>query len=274
MFMLFCRRYAKNLSSDKINLSTFKGEGELRNLELDQEVMTELLSLPSWMKLTQATCNHVLIRIPWTKLKSVPIHLVSKARSAWREPFYSNQWIESSELINIQGFYKAWKLNGIRKLFANIGLRIFPISLDGILKINNGEVARRGSWLGGNLIFCWPYCQALLSIYTPVIKMSSWPNFSVVLKILGLHDYRLYFQLSKATFDHESLTYKYAHLSLFCHSLSAHHPQLVMFFQKCKGGIRREILNKNSENPDMRCWELEPLWKSFSSYATYFKTGI
>lgn len=66
----------KNLSSDRINLSTLKGEGELNNLELEEDVLTELLALPTWMKLTQARCNRVLIRIPWTKLKSVPIHLV------------------------------------------------------------------------------------------------------------------------------------------------------------------------------------------------------
>lgn len=70
-------RFVKNLSSDKITLSTLKGEGELCNLELEEEVLTELLALPTWMKLTHAHCNRVLIRIQWTKLKSVPIHLVS-----------------------------------------------------------------------------------------------------------------------------------------------------------------------------------------------------
>ncbi|CAG7723422.1 unnamed protein product [Allacma fusca] len=68
-------RFVKNLSSDKISLSTFKGEGELTNLELDEIVLTDLLALPSWMKLTHATCNKACIRIPWTKLKSVPILL-------------------------------------------------------------------------------------------------------------------------------------------------------------------------------------------------------
>ncbi|XP_030238597.1 UHRF1-binding protein 1-like isoform X3 [Drosophila navojoa] len=67
--------YTKNLSSDKINLSTFRGEGELYNLELDERVLTELLELPSWLRLTSAWCNHVSFRISWTKLKSVPITL-------------------------------------------------------------------------------------------------------------------------------------------------------------------------------------------------------
>ncbi|XP_055853904.1 bridge-like lipid transfer protein family member 3B isoform X3 [Episyrphus balteatus] len=68
-------RYTKNLSSDKINLSTFRGEGELSNLQLDENVLTDLLELPSWLRLTSAWCNHVSFRISWTKLKSVPITL-------------------------------------------------------------------------------------------------------------------------------------------------------------------------------------------------------
>ncbi|CAK9832841.1 UHRF1-binding protein 1-like [Anthophora retusa] len=68
-------RFTKNLSADKINLSTFKGEGELTNLELDETVLTDLLELPSWLRLTNAWCNKVSFRIQWTKLRSVPIIL-------------------------------------------------------------------------------------------------------------------------------------------------------------------------------------------------------
>lgn len=72
-------RFTKNLSADKINLSTFKGEGELTNLELDEIVLTDLLELPSWLRLTNAWCNKVSFRIQWTKLKSVPIFLVNNS---------------------------------------------------------------------------------------------------------------------------------------------------------------------------------------------------
>lgn len=75
--LVFRFRFTKNLSADKINLSTFKGEGELSNLELNEIVLTDLLELPSWLRLTRAWCNKVSFRIAWTKLKSVPIHLVS-----------------------------------------------------------------------------------------------------------------------------------------------------------------------------------------------------
>ena len=72
---LVCR-FVKNLSPDKINLSTWKGEGDLMNLELDEKLLTDLLELPNWLTLQKAWCNRVSIRIPWTKLKSVPICLV------------------------------------------------------------------------------------------------------------------------------------------------------------------------------------------------------
>ncbi|KAK5848915.1 hypothetical protein PBY51_008599 [Eleginops maclovinus] len=70
-------RFAKNLSPDKINLSTLKGEGQLTNLELDEEVLQSLLDLPTWLAINRVECNKAAIRIPWTKLKTHPISLVS-----------------------------------------------------------------------------------------------------------------------------------------------------------------------------------------------------
>ncbi|XP_031614391.1 UHRF1-binding protein 1-like isoform X2 [Oreochromis aureus] len=68
-------RFAKNLSPDKINLSTLKGEGQLTNLELDEEVLQSLLDLPTWLAINRVECNKAAIRIPWTKLKTHPISL-------------------------------------------------------------------------------------------------------------------------------------------------------------------------------------------------------
>lgn len=96
--MFFRCRFTKNLSADKINLSTFKGEGELSNLELDEIVLTELLELPSWLRLTNAWCNRVSFRIQWTKLKSVPIFLVSFEEVWWFWQFlhHSLFWLHFS----------------------------------------------------------------------------------------------------------------------------------------------------------------------------------
>ncbi|XP_029709447.2 bridge-like lipid transfer protein family member 3B isoform X1 [Aedes albopictus] len=74
-FPCLLRSYTKNLSADKVNLSAFRGEGELSNLQLDENVLTDLLELPAWLRLTSAWCNHVSFRISWTKLKSTPITL-------------------------------------------------------------------------------------------------------------------------------------------------------------------------------------------------------
>ncbi|KAH9519137.1 UHRF1-binding protein 1, partial [Bulinus truncatus] len=68
-------KFTKNLSADKINLSTLKGEGELSNLELNEDILTQLLELPTWLRITKAVCNRVSVKIQWTKLKSQPICL-------------------------------------------------------------------------------------------------------------------------------------------------------------------------------------------------------
>ena len=68
-------RFVVNLSPSQISLSALRGEGELTGLELNCAVLSDLLELPAWVRLTQATCNRAAIRIQWTKLKTVPIQL-------------------------------------------------------------------------------------------------------------------------------------------------------------------------------------------------------
>uniref|UniRef100_H3BBF0 Bridge-like lipid transfer protein family member 3B n=1 Tax=Latimeria chalumnae TaxID=7897 RepID=H3BBF0_LATCH len=55
-------RFTKNLSPDKINLSTLKGEGQLTNLELDEEVLQNMLDLPTWLAINKVFCNKATIR--------------------------------------------------------------------------------------------------------------------------------------------------------------------------------------------------------------------
>ncbi|XP_010005425.1 PREDICTED: UHRF1-binding protein 1 [Chaetura pelagica] len=71
----FSNGFTKNLSPDKINLSTLKGQGQLTNLELDEEVLQNVLELPTWLAITRVYCNKASIRIQWTKLKTHPICL-------------------------------------------------------------------------------------------------------------------------------------------------------------------------------------------------------
>ncbi|XP_013192701.2 bridge-like lipid transfer protein family member 3B [Amyelois transitella] len=68
-------RFTKNLSPEQISLSALRGSGELQDLTLDEELLTDLLELPGWVRLTSAKCNRASFRIQWTKLKTVPIVL-------------------------------------------------------------------------------------------------------------------------------------------------------------------------------------------------------
>ena len=57
------QRFTKNLSPDKIHVSTLRGEGELSGLELDEQVLTQVLDLPTWLRISKATCNRVAIKV-------------------------------------------------------------------------------------------------------------------------------------------------------------------------------------------------------------------
>ncbi|EDO43237.1 predicted protein, partial [Nematostella vectensis] len=69
-------RFTKNLSPNKISVKFLKGEGELHNLELDEKILSDLLELPPWLRITKADCNKISAKIHWTKLKTDPICLV------------------------------------------------------------------------------------------------------------------------------------------------------------------------------------------------------
>ncbi|VEL13384.1 unnamed protein product [Protopolystoma xenopodis] len=69
---VLAQKFAKNLSSYQIKLSALKGEGDLYNIELDENVLMDLLSLPTWLMIKSAVCN----KVPWTKLKTHPINVL------------------------------------------------------------------------------------------------------------------------------------------------------------------------------------------------------
>uniref|UniRef100_A0A3Q2P7B7 Bridge-like lipid transfer protein family member 3A n=1 Tax=Fundulus heteroclitus TaxID=8078 RepID=A0A3Q2P7B7_FUNHE len=74
--------FTKNLSPDKINLSTLRGEGHLSNLELDEEVLQNMLDLPTWLAVTRVYCNKAAIRVSplsthpaWSFLDKVEVEM-------------------------------------------------------------------------------------------------------------------------------------------------------------------------------------------------------
>ena len=59
-------RFVVNLSPSQISLSALRGEGELTGLELNCAVLSDLLELPAWVRLTQVcacACPFFLITL-------------------------------------------------------------------------------------------------------------------------------------------------------------------------------------------------------------------
>lgn len=56
-------------------MQILSGKGELKNIELNEVVLTEVLELPTWLRIKRAGCNRVAVKVPWTRLKSSPVQL-------------------------------------------------------------------------------------------------------------------------------------------------------------------------------------------------------
>lgn len=68
-------KFFKDLVPEQLQFSAFKGSCELSNLQLEEKVLMDLLSFPAWIRINKATCDQIAIKIPWTKIKSVPIQM-------------------------------------------------------------------------------------------------------------------------------------------------------------------------------------------------------
>ena len=53
----------KNVTPNQINISTLKGEGEMTNIQLDEDVLMELLELPLWLRIKSARCNRANVKV-------------------------------------------------------------------------------------------------------------------------------------------------------------------------------------------------------------------
>uniref|UniRef100_A0A0N5ABT9 Chorein_N domain-containing protein n=1 Tax=Syphacia muris TaxID=451379 RepID=A0A0N5ABT9_9BILA len=67
--------FARNITADQIDVKILSGKGELKNIELNELVLTEVLELPTWLQIRRAHCNSVIIIVPWTGLRTTPIKL-------------------------------------------------------------------------------------------------------------------------------------------------------------------------------------------------------
>uniref|UniRef100_A0A6G1SDC2 UHRF1-binding protein 1-like n=1 Tax=Aceria tosichella TaxID=561515 RepID=A0A6G1SDC2_9ACAR len=68
-------KFFKDLAPEQLQLSAFKGSCELSNLQLEEKVLMDMLSFPAWVRINKAECDQLSIKIPWTKIKSVPIQM-------------------------------------------------------------------------------------------------------------------------------------------------------------------------------------------------------
>lgn len=67
--------FAKNLTPDQISVEILRGKGELRNIELNERIIAERLEFPAWLQICHARCNRVVVKVPWTKIKSMAVEL-------------------------------------------------------------------------------------------------------------------------------------------------------------------------------------------------------
>lgn len=68
-------KFTRNLKPEQISLDVLKGNSKLQFIEINEEVLTEILELPSWLKIKRAYCTGVTVSVPWTRLKSSPIEI-------------------------------------------------------------------------------------------------------------------------------------------------------------------------------------------------------
>lgn len=120
-------RFTKNLSPEQISLSALRGSGELQDLTLDEELLTDLLELPGWVRLTSAKCNRASFRIQWTKLKTVPIVLnldeVHIALEVCQEPRVMNP--SAAGALPVPGKYSY-----IHKVIDGISVAVNHVQID------------------------------------------------------------------------------------------------------------------------------------------------
>lgn len=100
-------KFFKDLAPEQLQLSAFKGSCELSNLQLEEKVLMELLSFPAWIKINKATCDQLSIKIPWTKIKSVPIQMNLNEVSVEVEVCDEFRDIKSEDEVNLANLINA-----------------------------------------------------------------------------------------------------------------------------------------------------------------------
>lgn len=73
----FSLRFTRDIKPSDISLSFLRGKGELRNLDLNTDVISSALQLPPWIKIDHVFCDTIKLDVPFTDLNKSPIRCVS-----------------------------------------------------------------------------------------------------------------------------------------------------------------------------------------------------
>ncbi|CAB3399139.1 unnamed protein product [Caenorhabditis bovis] len=68
-------KFTKNLKPEQISLDVLKGNTKLQFIEINEQILTDILELPSWLRIKRAYCTGVTVSVPWTRLKTCPIKI-------------------------------------------------------------------------------------------------------------------------------------------------------------------------------------------------------
>lgn len=68
-------KFVRNITADQISVQVLSGKGELKNIELNEIVLSEVLEFPTWLRIKRAVCSRISVKVPWTRLKTLPVQL-------------------------------------------------------------------------------------------------------------------------------------------------------------------------------------------------------
>ncbi|CAD6187479.1 unnamed protein product [Caenorhabditis auriculariae] len=68
-------KFTRNLKPEQISVDVLRGNSKLKNIEINEEVLSDILELPSWLRIKKACCCGVTVNVPWTRLKTSPIQI-------------------------------------------------------------------------------------------------------------------------------------------------------------------------------------------------------
>ncbi|XP_019849692.1 PREDICTED: uncharacterized protein LOC100636695 [Amphimedon queenslandica] len=66
-------KFTRDIKPSDISLSFLRGKGELRNLDLNTDVISSALQLPPWISIDHVFCDMIKLDIPFTDLNKSPI---------------------------------------------------------------------------------------------------------------------------------------------------------------------------------------------------------